>query len=122
MEQILKNVFYMKNLIYIHTPYETSTVYTPRHCGESGGLESSNDSHIRSGIEGGTQTGWPPAPTPVPCNFPLCYPEASGPWTGAKGEEGHVCHIESGKDFASYLQIPVADDCRSLQASCPGSD
>lgn len=61
----------MKNH-YIHTPYETSTgLYTLATVGESGGFrESFNDSHIRSGIEGGTQTGWPPAPNLVLLQLP----------------------------------------------------
>lgn len=66
---MLKTVFYMENLIYTHTPYETSTVYAPHHCGESGGLESYNDSHLRSGTAGGAETGCP-CPNPSALQLP----------------------------------------------------
>lgn len=71
------------------------------------------------------ETGWEHTHGLSPAPLPLPLPSTSFltllGLQGAETEEGDYRCLCS-KDAASYLQIPAAADCHSLQASCPGSD
>lgn len=116
-----ESVLYGKSHFTLKRPMRQALFIHPHCIWESWGLESSNDWHIRLRIEEGTETGWEhthgPSPSPETCHSAILRPLCLG--MALRGKKS--TDVWSSKD-ASHLQIPVAADCHSLQASCPGSD